>query len=1856
MIATICMIISSMAVFCLPAAAEAPNYTSIQDAGAGTEASLDDYQINSTDDWMYLYNNLEVFRKPNITIHLGADIDLSQDVAKDFKGFTDPAFSLDGHGHTIKNWGSEEAPISTRAMFYVSDNVVVGTTTDGGMNFIKNVKFENCHTKAGATSAALVYAVGCTNAGYIGLPTNFTMDHISFDGCSVLTSGGWEAIGMLLSRYAVTGASAVAAISNITVKNSKLTAGKDHAGFLVGKIHGSMTYNISNCLLEGNTLYPVKTGKEFSNGLVVGTVEAGTANLRNIALIGNTIDVAKAPNKAAALIGRAESSTTLEGIAALGNKVIETVKVSGSNEPQINEITNGVYLLGDGTKTTGEKLYCDAPLKVVAKGNANLSLDASGEDVAGEAAWALSKTASGNTDFYWTIDSANNLIKAESKEKSMRRADFKSRSNGTIFQTQYREGGTDVQLFVDGDDGAKFYLNGNELTGPVYTIPSDAGDLLFEVEVNDLVVARSELRIALRRYNGKDLKYYKEGLAEKIAEAEAAVKDDSGATLAELQLLTKELNEWGYVEATDLPSVTKADEFPDFPGYVIMNVEDLLYAKRNESNFAAEQTLYLGADLDMTGVDFSGFGKEAAFKFDGLNHTIKNWTKELPQGDKDRKIGFFNASATSSIKNVTFDTIKLGAFSDSAIVYGSHKDDAVPNDRLVIENVHVKNSLLKAYGLRCSVFVANTQTARIDGFTVRGCSIVDTKIEAQNNDKSFTENPGDAIGGFIGNVQGVSSAIEVENCYAGNFDITGAGDMVSIFCGKMEKQGDGCSISVANSVAIDCDIEALGDISLIASRTDGGALYTKNVVIANCNLNSAGKGTNKYNFDNFEGEGKGTGEYVLWGNVDWYNGSYLQNLYLIPEEWPDACWANTNPPAAGRTVDYTGITNEDIASGKLAYRLNHDSGMAYWAMEKGKIVLADESNKPVVQVEVQAEDGMVLSTYYVNGNDPLILDITGAKSYEIAAGSTGTIEGNILKLSGDGADVVVKAALNEEGMKVVYAAQIRKLLDFFRSFEQYGAEFPALVASLLANNNMTADQDAEVLQKTLADLEEIANTKEFSPVTTEVSNYPDGKAYSVWTKEHWLYLSANHDKFNRNGVVIYFGADIDMTGATGFTTLQNSKIALNGQNHKIYNWTHTFGSYGTAAIFSGTYQGGSVKNLTFEDCSFEGGYSRAVLFAEYTGGNVVVENVDMINVTLDTNCNANHNQMGLYVSRTNADVDAEITIKNCLVKDSKLENSCGATINNCGILIGCIKNKYNFTVENVDLINCENNTDTGAGGLVLGSIETPGRTTLKNVGVFGGKITVADTSPYAGVVIGITANANKISFQNCFVRDVKASFASATGTPIYAWYRSSDDIGNKQITVTGCYADFDAAVAKVNNATGALSQTYSNLSGVAPIDTVETIKYELGYRLDRHVSDEAGKYLPLRAMEGYGKVYKIDFYDQFTGEKEFINSFYTKASGKLPASAESTLNGAEYDWALDGMTVDADTVFTADAEVISAAVHDFEGAEKTHIDGTNTHKVTCKDCHVEFILNCTGATYSPTATRLQHIPTCECGNTLEAETCVFEYTHVAGTDTHTGKCELCGRDRDARSCSFKKEGYYQNESDKPTTEKEGLMTFDCSNGCGNKKTEKTPKLAFAKAEVEGDSMVTFGETFEIKIALKENQAPGLSGMEAILHYDAAAMTIDDPENDVELHGFLGSWENEAGALKIMIGSGIPVTEDVVVATVKFTATTNTARAGDYGVELEVKQATVSGVDVNDPTTLPLGMRTEGLTVHLAESEWGDVNRDGNVALSDVILILRANAGVLPLADLDKQAANVTGDAVINTADAALLLRYVMQNQ
>lgn len=421
------------------------------------------YTVSSMEEWMTLYQNIDFFRNRNVTIHLRCDIDLSDEQAAEFTYFENPAFSFDGHNHTVSRWGSAEELLPYRGLFYITDG-------NYGVNYIKNLNLTDCHLGNGGGNQALLYSVGQGNDGLANLPTSLSLENIHFKDCSITANG--ENAAFLITRYGVAGADFEVNIKNCSVKGCILdVGGAAHKGLLFAKprcTDAAGVFNISDCYLYGNTV----TGAYVGTGLIFGTAEGKktTVHVNNVGAVDNFL----VGEDEIAYAGYCDESTIhFSNVFFEGNETTADAKYLFA--------TN--YTLGTVNRTN---VYSDIEdLTSVTEGGSEGYFPTTLKLSRGEAAYTINQALS-EPAFYWRRENGANIP----TDKNHRTVKVTlALPDDTVAATLYAGGGDQLELSLAKDPDATFELQGEgTLEGNLYTLPEDGEDqkILVHTEIPEV--------------------------------------------------------------------------------------------------------------------------------------------------------------------------------------------------------------------------------------------------------------------------------------------------------------------------------------------------------------------------------------------------------------------------------------------------------------------------------------------------------------------------------------------------------------------------------------------------------------------------------------------------------------------------------------------------------------------------------------------------------------------------------------------------------------------------------------------------------------------------------------------------------------------------------------------------------------------------------------------------------------------------------------------------------------------------------------------------------------------------------------------------------------------------------------------------------------------------------------------------------------------------------------------------------------------------------------------------------------------------------------------------------------------------
>lgn len=188
---------------------------------------------------------------------------------------------------------------------------------------------------------------------------------------------------------------------------------------------------------------------------------------------------------------------------------------------------------------------------------------------------------------------------------------------------------------------------------------------------------------------------------------------------------------------------------------VITTAEELVAA----TTIKAGQTVVLMSDIDLSGVEFGGlsaFHPENNNTFDGLGHTVSNWTNESGASD----MGFIKGWV-GTIKNVTLKNVHLKTSGRSAILAGNVYSN--------IDNCHLVECTLEDSYWACGLIAGLYNSGNITNCSVDGCNV-------QSNG---------GTGGIVGVINESAGERKVENCVVKNTTVNNLGSYGESYSGAL---------------------------------------------------------------------------------------------------------------------------------------------------------------------------------------------------------------------------------------------------------------------------------------------------------------------------------------------------------------------------------------------------------------------------------------------------------------------------------------------------------------------------------------------------------------------------------------------------------------------------------------------------------------------------------------------------------------------------------------------------------------------------------------------------------------------------------------------------------------------------------------------------------------------------------------------------------------------------------------------------------------------------------------------------------------------------------------------------------------
>ena len=171
-----------------------------------------------------------------------------------------------------------------------------------------------------------------------------------------------------------------------------------------------------------------------------------------------------------------------------------------------------------------------------------------------------------------------------------------------------------------------------------------------------------------------------------------------------------------------------------------------------------------------------------------------------------------------------------------------------------------------------------------------------------------------------------------------------------------------------------------------------------------------------------------------------------------------------------------------------------------------------------------------------------------------------------------------------------------------------------------------------------------------------------------------------------------------------------------------------------------------------------------------------------------------------------------------------------------------------------------------------------------------------------------------------------------------------------------------------------------------------------------------------------------------------------------------------------------------------------------------------------------------------------------------------------------------------------------------------------------------------------------------------SGLTVYISYDADKLTLNGITKGqvwydlIDLEANVMSNTAAAGSVRFMaISPSAYFTTSGTILTMSFHVKDEVELGTDVPITIDVREFFVSPVGGTDT---PIPFVTDNGVIHV-NYILGDVNGDGELNGSDVILIMRYVLGIIDLDDTQQAAADYNGDGQINASDALAIMRKVL---
>ena len=684
---------------------------------------------------------------------------------------------------------------------------------------------------------------------------------------------------------------------------------------------------------------------------------------------------------------------------------------------------------------------------------------------------------------------------------------------------------------------------------------------------------------------------------------------------------------------------------------------------------------------------------------------------------------------------------------------------------------------------------------------------------------------------------------------------------------------------------------------------------------------------------------------------------------------------------------------EIYSNGVLAWMLNsnYTTGLkTYYTLQDGKTVFGTAANQ-TVRLTLKC-NGLADEYIYINAGEQITLDYAENATYTVTSGEGSSVEGAVLTIGPE--DVVVTVTIvgmNYKALDDAFAYYEARDVELYADGEE--GNLAELIATLKVMKEQGQFQAQGMIDAYAALLMsyELKNEYPAFPAAKDVPLYEGANGFLVKDLADLEYVANNPLKFGA-GTVIYLDADITVPAGSAANKLHNVAAAIDGKGHTITGVTMKNGQ----DSWLGSYTGAYVKNLVMDSWNGTGMAWQGALLVYNAGASFTIENVKVVNCSITGGANGLSFLVGIINHGS-----LTVTMKNIEIVNSTFDRNSKS--GNSGVLAGRVQNGT-LKVDGAKVIGTTvKGAFYGSGqGLVVG--EVTGDATLKNIFV--------EKTTYSG--------------EDCRIQGVVVGFFKLGGsgddqTPSLALENIVvDDPANTPVVYRG---NTSAVTFSATDVYGVGKLMAGSVEMAATTTAEQMASGELAYAANaknyamKWTMGEEG--YPVPAEEGDALTHKIHFYAYDENDPDVSEEFdlYTDKNGKLVGLTQDLLNAAT--WA-DEATL-AERVFTQDGIVtgVLAATHECVFGNPTHVDGTNTHVLTCTvdpACEETRTVDCVFETIemedeNALPEDAAHYYVCACGNGSESELCCegegWYYDETCPEDCTEGysveaSCDVCG--------------------------------------------------------------------------------------------------------------------------------------------------------------------------------------------------------------------------------------------------------------